>query len=247
MLTAEISSWPASVGADLVNKYFEISSDQIGATDSNDFIFGRLHDALRLQLFQAMKTAANVPAAIPLATLPDHPAVRYFNQSATLAAAAGAAGGTVTTVPPPPVPPDSQLREWLGFDPSDTTPRGDLLNLLKLEAPLAVQARTASGEFPNNKYSAVPTLTKAARIAAGETGGIGTEADARKRLMVVAKCHVLDIITETQTDNWVRATGVRAQDATGAEQIISLTQPSPDGHQGSVIIASGQSRAPGSH
>lgn len=239
MLAAEISSWPASVAADLVNKYFEISSDQIGATDSNDFIFGRLHDALRLQLFQAMKTAANVPAAMPFATLPDHPAVRYFNQSATLAAAAGAAGGTVSTVPPPPVPPDSQLREWLGFDPRDTTPRADLLNLLKLEAPLAVQARTASGEFPNNKYSAVPTLTKAARIAAGETGGIGTEADARKRLMVVAKCHVLDIITETQTDNWVRDTGVRVQDATGAEQVISLTQPSLDGHQGSVIIALG--------
>ena len=239
MLAAEISSWPSSVATDLVNKYFEISSDQIGATDSNDFIFGRLHDALRQQLFQAMKTPANVPGAIPLASLPDHPAVRYFNQSATLAAAAGAAGGTVTTVPPPPVPPDSQLRQWLGFDLSDTTPHTDLLNLLKLEAPLAVQARTAPGEFPNNKYSAVPTLTKAARIAAGETGGIGTEADGRKRLMVVPKCHVLDIITETQSDNWVRATGVRVQDATGAQQVISLAQPSPDGHQGSVIIALG--------
>src|SRR5215469_2418843 len=238
MLPAEISSWPASVASDLVNKYFEISSDQIGATDSNDFIFGRLHDALRQQLFQAMKIPANVPGAIPLTALPDHPAVRYLNQSATLAAAAGASGGTVTTVPPPPAPPDSQLREWLGFDPSDTTPRVDLLNLLKLEAPLAVQARTAPGEFPNNKYSAVPTLTKAVRIAAGETGGIGTEADARKRLMVVPKCHVLDIITETQSDNWVRATGVRVQDATGAEQVISLVQPSVDG-QGSVIIALG--------
>jgi choline dehydrogenase-like flavoprotein len=239
MLPAEISSWPANVAADLVNKYFEISSDQIGAADSNDFIFGRLHDALREQLFQAMKTAANVPGAIPLAALPDHPAVRYFNQSATLAAAAGAAGGTVTTIPPPPVPPDSQLREWLGFDLSDTTSRADLLNLLKLEAPLAVQARTAPGEFPNNKYSSVPTLTKASRIAAGETGGIGTEADARKRLMVVPKCHVLDIITETQSDNWVRATGVRVQDATGAEQVIPLTQPRTDGHQGSIIIALG--------
>ena len=239
MLPGEISSWPASVATDLVNKYFEISSDQIGATDSNDFIFGRLHDALRKQLFQAMKTAANVPGAVPLAALPDHPAVRYFNQSATLAAAAGAAGGTVTTIPPPPVPPDSQLREWLGFDLSDTTPRAELLNLLKLEAPLAVQARTAPGEFPNNKYSSVPTLTKASRIAAGETGGIGTEADARKRLMVVPKCHVLDIITETQSDNWVRATGVRVQDATGAEQVISLTQPRTDGHQGSIIIALG--------
>jgi choline dehydrogenase-like flavoprotein len=239
MLAAEINSWPASVAADLVNTYFRISSDQIGATDSNDFIFGRLHDALREQLFQAMKTPANVPGAIPLAALPDHPAVRYFSQSATLAAAAGAAGGTVTTVPAPPTPPDSQLREWLGLDATDTTPRADLLNLLKLEAPLAVQARTAPGEFPSNKYSAVPTLTKAARIASAETGGVGTEADARKRLMVVPKCHVLDIITETQSDNWVRATGVRVKDATGAEQVLSLTPPTADGHQGSVIIALG--------
>lgn len=239
MLAAEISSWPASVAADLVNTYFQISSEQIGATDSNDFIFGRLHDALRQQLFAAMKNAASVPGAIPLSALPDHPGVRYYPQSATLAAAAGASGGTVTTVPAPSSPPDSQLREWLGLDPSDTTPRADLLNLLKLEAPLAVQARTVPGEFPNNKYSAVPTLTKAARIAAGETGGIGTEADVRKRLMVVPKCHVLDIITETQNDNWVRATGVRVKDATGAEQVISLTQPNTDGRQGSVIVAVG--------
>src|SRR4029077_18045133 len=94
-------------------------------------------------------------------------------------------------------------------------------------------------EFPNNKYSAVPTLTKAARIASGETGGIGAEADARKRLMVVPKCYVLDIITETQSDNWVRATGVRVKDAAGPEQVISLTPPGPDGRQGSVIIALG--------
>src|SRR5260370_33086601 len=134
MLPAEISSWPASVAAELVNKYFQISSDQIGATDSNDFIFGRLHDALRQQLFAAMKNAANVPGAIPLAALPDHPAVRYFSRRATLAAADGAAGGTVTTLPAPPTPPHSQLREWLGFDLSDTTSRADLLNLLKLEA-----------------------------------------------------------------------------------------------------------------
>jgi choline dehydrogenase-like flavoprotein len=239
MLAAEISSWPASVAADLVNSYFQISSDQIGATDSNDFIFGRLHDALRQQLFAAMKNAASVPGAIPLSALPDHPAVRYYPQSATLAAAAGASGGTVTTVPAPSSPPDIQLREWRGLDPSDTTPRADLLNLLKLEAPLAVQARTAPGEFPNNKYSAVPTLTKAARITAGETGGIGTEADARKRLMVVPKCHVLDIITETQNDNWVQATGVRVKDATGTEQVISLTQPNTDGRQGSIIVALG--------
>src|SRR6266511_1655952 len=99
MLPAELSAWPASVAADLDTKYFEISSDQIGATDSNDFIFGRLHSALREQLFQAMKKPANIPAAIPLSALPDHPAVRYYPESATLVAAAGAAGGTGTAPP----------------------------------------------------------------------------------------------------------------------------------------------------
>jgi len=238
MLAAELSAWPSSVAADLTHKYFRIASDQIGAMDSNDFIFGRLHDALRKQLFQAYKTPANISNAIPLSAMPDHPAVRYYAESATLAAAAGATGGT-TTAPAPASPPDRQLREWLGLDVSDATPRAELLNMLKLEAPLAVEARTAPGQFPSNKYSAVPTLIKAVRIAASETGGVGTEADARKRLMVVPKCHVLDIITETQNDNWVRVTGVRVKDSTGAEQVISLTQPSTDGRQGSVIIALG--------
>ena len=238
MLAAELGAWPASVAADLNNTYFRIASDQIGAMDSNDFIFGRLHDALREQLFQAFKNPANLPNAIPLSALPDHPAVRYYAQSVTLAAAAGAGGGTIT-VPAPASPPDGQLREWLGLGVNDTTPRASLLNMLKLEAPLAVEARTAPGQFPTNKYSAVPTLTKAARIAAGETGGVGTEADARKRLMVVPKCHVLDILTETQRDNWVRVTAVRVKDSTGAEQVIPLNQPSADARQGAVIIALG--------
>src|SRR5215813_4935855 len=139
MLAAELSAWPASVAADLNTKYFEISSDQIGATDSNDFIFGRLHSALRQQLFQAMKAPASIPAAIPLTALPDHPAVRYYSESGTLIAAA--AGVPVTATPQVPAnPPDVQLRTWLGLDPSDTTRAADLLNLLKLEAPLAVQA-----------------------------------------------------------------------------------------------------------
>src|SRR6266851_8453620 len=66
MLAAELGAWPSSVAADLNNTYFRIASDQIGAMDSNDFIFGRLHDALREQLFQAFKNPANIPNAIPL-------------------------------------------------------------------------------------------------------------------------------------------------------------------------------------
>ena len=60
-------------------------------------------------------------------------------------------------------------------------------NKLKLEAPLAVQARPEhAGFFPLNKFSAVPLLIKAARVAFSDAPGD----DVRKRLMVVPRCHV---------------------------------------------------------
>jgi hypothetical protein len=235
MLDAELSAWPSSVADDLRNTYFRIASDQIGATDSNDFIFGRLHIALRKQLFEAVM-ASQVQNAIALAALPDHPAVRY---GATSVAFAAAAGSSSAVAPPMPGVTDEILREWLGLPDSDATPRPELLNMLKLEAPLAVQARTAPGLFPTNKFSPIPALIRSARIAAGETGGIGTEADARKRLMVVPKCHVLDIVTETQSDNWVRTSAVRVQDSTGAEHTIPLVPARSDGRQPVVVIALG--------
>src|SRR3954463_3335561 len=40
MLHQEFKNWPGSVIADLESAYFEQSSDQIGATDNNDFIYG---------------------------------------------------------------------------------------------------------------------------------------------------------------------------------------------------------------
>ncbi|MGR9107843.1 MAG: family 16 glycoside hydrolase, partial [Gammaproteobacteria bacterium] len=63
--------------------------------------------------------------------------------------------------------------------------------LLKLEAPLAVQSVTRPGFFPFNKFSAVPLLQQAARAAQGESGGD----DVKKRLMVVPYCHVIRLIT----------------------------------------------------
>lgn len=56
----------------------------------------------------------------------------------------------------------------------------------KLEAPLAVETRTRSGFFPNNKFSAVPLLIKASRTAYNESKGD----DFKKRLMIVPQCHV---------------------------------------------------------
>lgn len=65
-------------------------------------------------------------------------------------------------------------------------------NLHKLEAPLAVQTRTRSGAFPFNKFSALPLLTKASRLAYQRSGGD----DVKKRLMVVADCHVTRLVVE---------------------------------------------------
>ena len=64
--------------------------------------------------------------------------------------------------------------------------------LSKLEAPLAVQSVTRPGFFPFNKFSSVPLLTKAARAAQTEA----KNDDVKKRLMVIADCHVKRLVTE---------------------------------------------------
>jgi len=68
---------------------------------------------------------------------------------------------------------------------TDTTPEATLRELFKLEAPLAVQSTTLPGFFPTNKFSAVPGLIRAARLASTEADGIGPTGDARRRLMIV--------------------------------------------------------------
>jgi len=64
----------------------------------------------------------------------------------------------------------------------------------KLEAPLAVQARTDPGLFPFNKFSTVPLLIKAARKAASDSGFD----DKKKRLMIVPQCHVIRLVTDVR-------------------------------------------------
>ena len=217
-LDPEVSGWPPSVVDELKNRYFQESSDQIGVDETNDFIYGRLHVGLRKQLLEGLKTNGAAVGAVPFMEQPDHAVVRYSNPADLT---------------------DAVLRDWLGLPAKDTTPRVELLSLFKLEAPLAVQSQTEPGLFPFNKFSAVPLLVRAARIAAAEADGVGAEADARKRLMVVTSCHVLDLITETQEDNWVRVTGVRVQDRDGAVRDVKLALPRQDGTQGVVIIALG--------
>jgi choline dehydrogenase-like flavoprotein len=168
--------WPKAVLDDLTPKnlpdgrkgYFRQSSDQIGVTETNDFIFGDLQRAMRKQLFDGLSTVSD---AMVLGSLPEHPAVEYGNTPATL----------------------DDLAKLLGIElPSSPPPIQTLLNEAKLEAPLAVQGQSGhAGFFPFNKFSAVPLLIKAARDAAIQSGFN----DVNKRLMVVPRCHVIRLNT----------------------------------------------------
>jgi hypothetical protein len=217
LLDVEMTEYPAALRTDLRTRYFGDASRQIGVKETNDFIYGPLHVALRKQLHAGLNSPGN-NTGFTFADLLDHPAVRY---------------------PDPGEPPldAALLRDWLGLPPSDTTPEPQLRELFKLEAPLAVQSTTLPGFFPTNKFSAVPALVRAARLASNEADGVGPIADARKRLMIVPNCHVQDIITETQADNWVRATGVRVWQ-NGASLDIPLAPPR-GGRQSVVVIALG--------
>ena len=222
MLDEEMAAWPPTVKTALrpplsAEGYFAQASRQIGVKETNDFIYGPLHVALRKQLHAGLSTPGN-ETGLTLAQLLEHPAVRY---------------------PDPGEPPltAALLRDWLGLPSSDTTPEAVLHELFKLEAPLAVQSTTLPGFFPTNKFSAIPGLISAARLANKEADGVGPVADARKRLMIVPNCHVQELITQTQSDNWVRVIGVRVWQ-NGASQDIMLAPPQ-DSRQAVAVIALG--------
>jgi len=217
LLDVELVGWPAAARAELRARYFAESSRQIGVKDTNDFIYGPLHTALRKQLDDGLNVTGN-ETGFTFAELLDHPAVRY---------------------PDPGEPPlDAKiLRDWLGLPAGDTTPFAKLKELFKLEAPLAVQSTTLPGFFPINKFSALPGLIRATRLASSEADGVGTAADARKRIMVVPDCHVQELITETQSDNWVRVTGVRVWQNGGSVDV--MLAPPRNGGQSAVVLALG--------
>lgn len=220
LLDIELSAWPPALRTALRTKYFADASRHIGVNETNDFIYGILHTALRKQLHAGLKQPGN-ETGLTFADLLEHPAIRYRQQAEQ--------GEPPLTAP--------VLREWLGLPPEDTTPEPELHELFKLEAPLAVQSTTVPGFFPTNKFSAVPGLIRVARLASTQADGVGTAADARKRLMVVPNCHVQALITETQVDNWVRVTGVRVWQ-NGGSLDIPLAPPQ-GGRQSSVVIALG--------
>lgn len=72
LLVSETTTWPASVLAELRGplsngsaSYFRQASEQIGVTETNDFVFGPLHEALRQRLFDGIN-ANQVQGAVPL-------------------------------------------------------------------------------------------------------------------------------------------------------------------------------------
>jgi hypothetical protein len=222
LLDVELPAWPAATrgalrGAPPTTGYFASASRQIGVHETNDFIYGPLHTALRRQLHDGLNVAGNA-TGFTFAQLPDHPAIRYPDPGDPAISAA-------------------VLRDWLHLPAADPTPLPELKDLFKLEAPLAVQSVAVPGFFPTNKFSAVPGVTRAARLAGSEADGVGQAADARKRLIIVPDCHVQELITETQPDNWVRVTGVRVWQ-NGSSKDIMLA-PNRNGRQSAAVIALG--------
>jgi choline dehydrogenase-like flavoprotein len=157
------SRWPQTVVDDLNNRYFAESAAHIGTEETNDFVSGPLQNALRQVLFDGINNGV-ITEAIPLGDLPDHPVLRKNAD-----------------------PDATTLRQLLGNPDGTSGLSGqELRNLLKLEAPLAVQGQTLPGFFPFNKFSSIPLLMKAARSAQTEANND----DSRKRLMAVPNCHV---------------------------------------------------------
>jgi hypothetical protein len=72
LLDAEMPAtiWPSPVVQDLKKKYFTRAAEQIGVDQTNDFVFGAMHEGLRQLLFDGLGTVAE---AIPLAQLPPPP------------------------------------------------------------------------------------------------------------------------------------------------------------------------------
>ena len=173
LLDEEMAAWPAATVADLDGRYFDESSGQIGVDETNDFIFGELHHVLRQNLFGGM---SGTPDVMPLASLPPSPLLK----------------------------PGADPLDLLGLTSAGGLSPADLLNMLKLEAPLAVQARPPhAGFFPLNKFSTVPLMMKAARVASLD----GTT-DGKKDFMVLPGTHALTIVkARTAAGTW-RMTGV---------------------------------------
>jgi choline dehydrogenase-like flavoprotein len=163
LLDAEMPDdrWPPKIKQALKGGLFRDAAEQIGTDVTNDFIYGGLHYRMRRILYDGV-VGNQVDDAVPLDRIDTKPP-------------AAAAATDVAT-----------LRKLLGGETDGIKTAADLINMMKLEAPLAVQARARSGFFPLNKFSAVPVMLEASRQAYLDSEGD----DRRKRLMIVPNCPV---------------------------------------------------------
>jgi len=224
-LDAELAvDWPAGVVADLQGPvtidgnpnqpgYFAQAADQLGVEDTNDFIYGPFHNALRAHLRNGLAGAAagTIAANLALGALPNPLAVQALGPNPTAA----------------------QLRALLGLPAGDATPQAQLLEQTRLEAPLAVQARNLPGLFPINKFSGLPLLIAAERSEADASYPY----DQLKRLLVVPGWHAQDIETRTLADNSVQAIGVWVVQGLGDQ--VTQRRFVPLAEDGVVMIALG--------
>lgn len=123
--------WPQRTVTELTDRYFAEGAREIGTEETNDFVHGPLQNALRRALYEGLERGA-IAQAVALDALPDHPVLRSH-----------------------PAADVGFLRQQLGDPPGmDGLSGRELRNLLKLEAPLAVQSQTPSGVFPSKSSAA---------------------------------------------------------------------------------------------
>ena len=148
----------------------------------------------------------------------------------------GAITGAIPLGSLPPSPllkPGADPAALLGLTSTSGLSRQDLQDLLKLEAPLTVQARAPhAGFFPLNKFSTEPLMMKAARTASSDFSGD----DARKDFMVLPGTHVVSLRTApTATGSW-RVTGIDTSQ--GVMPDVCVRQ----GHRSPKVGSSGVTR-----
>src|SRR5215471_1794319 len=111
--------WPQTVVDELQTRYFVEAARQTGASTSNDYIAGDMHNLFRTKLFNIYTTIPNV---VPLNELPDYAAEALEDQ-----------GQGIKDILSGLVPPPSGLS------------LADFRNSLRVDAPLAVQILSRPG------------------------------------------------------------------------------------------------------
>jgi Domain of Unknown Function (DUF1080)/GMC oxidoreductase len=147
------SAWPQTLVDDLNERYFLEAARQIGASTSNDYISGKMHDFFREKLFNLYST---IPKVVPINELPDYVTDAHEDQGQGIQYIVSGA------VAPP----------YTGF-----------VDSLRLDAPLAVQILSRPGFFPFNKFSSVPLGIAAARRAFGDAKDKSGNTDKRMMIV----------------------------------------------------------------